>query len=72
MDQGSIRMAVHRKRSPPPPPPQTTGTIAGRNEIYNREKSDGAIFGTQTFGSQAPAPTFPSNTPPGAGGWSHM
>ena len=55
-------MAVHRRRRggdpplDPPPPPQTKVTIAGKNEIYNRENLVGPFFGTQTFGSQTPPP----------------
>ena len=37
-----------------PPPPQTKVTIVG--------KSDWAIFGTPTFGSQDPPPSLSSNT----------
>ena len=41
-----------------PPPPQTKVTIVGKNEILQYGKSNRAIFGTQTFGSQTPLPPF--------------
>ena len=53
--QPYIRAADNHSRSPPgppPPPPQTKVTIVGENEIYDKGKSDQAIFGIQTFGSQ--------------------
>ena len=55
--QGSIRMAVHQSRGTEGTPrPQTKVIIVGKNRNLQRGKSDGAIFGAQIFGSQAPPP----------------
>ena len=60
--QGSIRMAVHRRRRggiPPGPLPQTKVTTAGKNEIYERENLVGPFL-VHTLGSQNPP--FPPST----------
>ena len=53
---GSIAMAVHRRRrcAPPPPPPQTKGTIAGQNEVYNREDLAGPLLVHTLLGPRLP------------------
>ena len=61
--QGSIRMAVHRRRKGvyPPPPIQTKVTIVGKNEIYDRENLIGPSFVHKLFGTR-PTPSPPFNT----------
>ena len=44
------------RRHQTPPPPQTKVTIVGNNENVKSGKSNWAIFGTQSFGSQTPPP----------------
>ena len=61
---GCIRTADNRRRTPPP---KIKVTIAGKNEIYNRENLIGLFFGTHTFGSQTP-PLLSSYTSLGGGG----
>ena len=60
--QGSIRMAVHRRRRtglPPsgPPPPPDQSDHRGKERSLPLGKSGWAIFGTPTFGSQTPPPS---------------
>ena len=65
--QGSIRMAVHRRRVAPPPPLWTTplhqSDHRGDKQHLPLGKSCWAILMTQTVGSQTP----PFNTSPGRG-----
>ena len=69
--EGSIRMAVHRRRRGVPPrwttPLQTKVTIAGNNEIYNWENLSGHFWYTNFW---VPDPTstpfFPCPPPPPA------
>ena len=58
---------LFRTEGPLPPPPQTKGTIAGNNEIYNREHLVGPFLVHKLFGLKPPPPSPPPHAQVSAG-----